>query len=85
VLHAKTAVIDDAVSTIGSSNLDYRSFVGNHEVNAVIFDAPFARQMNRMFAQDLRDSIEITQAAWSSRSLWQRAKEKTSLWLERLW
>src|SRR5690606_34030557 len=36
VLHAKTAVVDGVWSTVGSSNLDYRSFIHNHEVNAVI-------------------------------------------------
>ena len=47
VLHAKTAVVDGVWSTVGSSNLDYRSFIHNDEANAIIVGHAFAREMER--------------------------------------
>ncbi|WP_077035631.1 phosphatidylserine/phosphatidylglycerophosphate/cardiolipin synthase family protein [Pelomonas sp. KK5] len=85
VLHAKTVVIDGVVASVGSSNLDQRSFTGNNEINAVVIGEDFGAAMRRMFEQDLKDSREITQAAWRSRSLWQRSKEFFARVFERLW
>ena len=44
MLHAKTAVIDGVFSTVGSSNLDWRSFTANNEINAVILGDDFGRE-----------------------------------------
>jgi cardiolipin synthase len=52
LLHAKTAVVDGVWSTVGSTNLDWRSFLHNDEVNAVILGRGFAAQMEAMFAAD---------------------------------
>ena len=49
LLHAKTALIDGVWSTIGSTNLDWRSFLHNDEVNAVILGPDFGTQMQTMF------------------------------------
>lgn len=64
VLHAKTAVIDGQWSTVGSSNLDYLSFVRNHEVNAVITGRAFAQEMERLFRSDLEHAREISLEEW---------------------
>ncbi len=85
VLHAKTAVIDGVVSTVGSSNMDWRSFSSNSEVNAVVFGENFGNAMARMFEADLRDSTAITPQAWARRSLWQRGKEIAARLFERWW
>ncbi|MEO8755225.1 MAG: phospholipase D-like domain-containing protein [Casimicrobiaceae bacterium] len=53
LLHANTAVIDGVRTTIGSSNLDWRSFLHNHELNAVIVGSEFATQMEGMFEREL--------------------------------
>lgn len=81
VLHSKTAVIDGVWSTVGSSNLDWRSFRHNDEVNAVILGPRFGSEMERMFARDLAASREITLDAWRQRPLGTRMKE----WAARLW
>jgi len=81
LLHAKTAVIDGVWSTVGSSNLDWRSFLHNTEVNAIILGPRFGAQMEEMFVRDLKASKRITQEAWSQRSLSVRVKE----WAARLW
>ena len=81
LLHAKTAVIDGVWSTVGSSNLDWRSFLHNDEVNAVVLGPRFGGEMERMFARDVAASHEITLAAWQERPLATRMKE----WAARVW
>lgn len=82
LLHAKTAVIDGIWSTVGSSNLDYRSFLHNDEVNAIILGRPFAGLMEEQFRRDIEESRRITQADWNDRSLWSRIKERLSWFVE---
>lgn len=81
LLHAKTAVIDGVWSTIGSTNLDWRSFLHNYELNAVVVGDDFGRQMETMFQRDEADSELITQEKWKRRPLLDRIKEAGS----RLW
>ncbi len=85
VLHAKTAVIDGVVSTVGSSNMDWRSFAGNSELNAVVFGEAFGDAMQRMFRQDVQDSEAITLAAWRERPLLQRGRETLARLFEAWW
>jgi cardiolipin synthase len=80
VMHSKTASIDGVWSTIGSTNLDWRSFLHNDEVNAVILGGNFAGQMDVMFAHDLGESDAIELVKWERRPLLFRFKE----WAARL-
>jgi cardiolipin synthase len=82
VLHAKTAVIDGFWSTIGSSNLDYRSFLHNDEVNAIVIGEQFANSMEKQFLEDLSQAQEIELAKWKERSLWSKFREKLSWTIE---
>jgi len=75
VMHAKTACIDGVWSTIGSTNLDWRSFLHNDEINAVILGRGFAEQMEAMFARDVVESDEITLGQWKHRPWMMRFKE----------
>ena len=75
LLHAKTAVIDGVWSTIGSTNLDWRSFLHNDEVNAVILGQSFGAQLQAMFDKDLAKSVPVTAATWRDRPLSDRVKE----------
>lgn len=84
LLHAKTAVIDGIWSTVGSSNLDYRSFMHNDEVNAVILGHQFAKEMEGQFRRDLDHSREMSLSQWQNRSIWTRLKEKFA-WLVEYW
>jgi cardiolipin synthase len=79
VLHAKTAVIDGVWSTVGSTNIDMRSFLHNNEINVIVLGDAFGRDMENAFGEDLRDSIEITAAKWAQRPVADRMKE----WLAR--
>jgi cardiolipin synthase len=69
LLHAKTMIVDDMWATVGSTNLDRRSFELNEELNLTVFDARIASELNRIFADDLAHSREITYAQWRARGL----------------
>jgi cardiolipin synthase len=75
LLHAKTCVIDGMWTTVGSSNLDWRSFLHNAEANLVVFDATLAQEMERVFMEDLARSREIVRAEWARRGWRQRLVE----------
>ncbi len=75
VMHSKTATIDGVWSTIGSTNLDWRSFLHNDEINATILGRDFAGQMEAMFAKDLAESNRIELEQWERRSPLLRIKE----------
>ncbi len=75
LLHSKTALIDGVWSCLGSSNLDWRSFLDNDEVNAVVLGRDFARQMQAMFEKDIQGSAAIDLATWQQRSPWMHVKE----------
>ena len=81
LLHAKTAVIDGVWSTVGSSNMDWRSYLHNQEVNAIILGGEFGSQMEEMFSGDLKASRAITRENWAKRPLQDRLKE----WAARMW
>lgn len=81
LLHAKTAVIDGVWSTVGSTNLDWRSFLDNDEINAVIIGREFGQKMLAMFAADLAASEAIDLERWQRRPLSFRFKE----WMARVW
>ena len=74
-LHAKTAVIDGVLSTVGSTNLDYWSLLSDDEVNAVILSQEVAIEMEKMFAGDLVESDQIQGEEWEKRPLYQRIRE----------
>jgi cardiolipin synthase len=75
VLHAKTAVIDGVWSTVGSSNLDWRSAVINDECNAVILSHYFGAHMEQMFRDDEAKAKSITLEAWEDRPFMDRLNE----------
>ena len=74
-LHSKLMVSDDSLSTVGSTNMDFRSFEHNFEINSFIYDTETALLMKEIFLQDQRDSVQISYKIWMRRSSKQRAKE----------
>jgi cardiolipin synthase len=75
LLHAKTAVIDGVWSTVGSTNLNWRSFLHNQEINVLILGPAFGGRMRAAFERDLAVSGEITLATWRRRGIDVRMKE----------
>ncbi len=83
LMHAKTAVIDGVFSTVGSSNLDWRSLVDNHELNVIVLGDDFGREMAAMFQRDRDASLAIDTATWSQRPWSRRALEQAGRMAER--
>ena len=77
-IHAKTLVIDDMFSSIGTANMDYRSFSMNFEINALIYNKEFNQQMRGQFHLDLQECEEVTLERWENRNLIRRLKESFS-------
>lgn len=74
-LHAKTLTVDGILSSVGSANLDCRSFHYNYEVNAIVFGQDTARALEGMFDEDLKDAREVTLADRSRRRFHRRLAE----------
>ena len=68
LLHSKYAVIDGVWSTVGSSNMDWRSLLHNLELNAVVLGPDFGRRMEGLFEKDLALSEQVTLEQWRHRS-----------------
>jgi len=79
LLHAKTMVIDGIWATVGSTNLDHRSFALNEELNVVVYDGDIAQRLEKVFQQDLANSRPVTYPDWSRRSLASRFLELLSV------
>ncbi|WP_321424842.1 cardiolipin synthase [uncultured Bacteroides sp.] len=74
-LHSKLMVSDDALCTVGSTNMDFRSFEHNFEVNAFMYDEPTALRMKEIFLLDQRDCISVYLKNWEKRPWRQKVKE----------
>lgn len=74
-LHAKTVVIDGQVSSVGSANLDFRSFKLNFECNAFCYDRELARQLTDIFDDDTKLCTRLTEEYFAGQSAWRRFKQ----------
>lgn len=74
-IHSKTLMVDDIFSSVGSTNLDFRSLETNFEINAFVYERKFARAMLRNFIADLRNSREIKLHEWEKRSWFFKLRE----------
>ncbi len=84
LLHSKTVLVDGVWSSVGSSNLDWRSALDNDEVNAVILGRDMGAKMQAAFARDIAESDAIELESWQRRSLLLRIKELSARFLGRL-
>ncbi len=75
-VHAKTMVTDGKLSVIGTANMDYRSFELNFEVNAIVYDIPFAEKMRKIFFEDLKDAKKINEQKWNKRHIFYQLTER---------
>jgi cardiolipin synthase len=74
-IHSKTIVADDEISSVGSTNLDFRSFELHFEINSFIYSEEFAMEMKRIYEQDLKSSTLLELSTWKRRVRWQKFKE----------
>ncbi len=75
-VHSKTLVTDGKLSMIGTANMDYRSFELNFEVNAIVYDKPFAEKMRRIFFDDLKYAQKLDPKKWYKRRFYIKLFEK---------
>lgn len=75
-IHAKTFVTDSGLCSIGTCNLDHRSFDLNFEVNVVIYDDKLAAEMRQMFFEDCENALKLELDRWEKRSRWHRLKNR---------
>jgi cardiolipin synthase len=68
MIHSKMMIIDEEICTIGTANMDYRSFDNNAEVNAVFFDRGLAKEVKMQFETDLSESYRLDYLTWKNRS-----------------
>ncbi len=80
-IHAKTLVIDDIFSSVGTANLDYRSFSINFEINALMYGKTTASRLKKIFLDDMKDGEEVELERWEERSVTRKLKESVC----RLW
>jgi cardiolipin synthase A/B len=59
MIHAKTAVADGRWARVGSTNLNIASWMGNRELDVIVEDEAFAREMEAMFLDDLDNATEV--------------------------
>lgn len=74
-LHSKTIVLDDEIVSIGTANLDIRSFEQNYEVNAIIYDTAFAIHLKDYFLNDCKKSKTVDYALHKKRPFGDKLKE----------
>lgn len=75
MIHTKAMVVDGLFSMFGSSNLDARSSEINEELDVVVYDEKFSREMEAIFERDLQQSREYTLQEFKNRSWWERVSE----------
>ena len=85
MLHQKTAIIDDVFTTIGSFNLDQRSWKKNLEANLAVEDGDFARHVRSWFERDVARAKRIDLATWRERSLARRGAEWVAFAMRKMW
>ncbi|NJP37301.1 cardiolipin synthase [Alkalicoccus luteus] len=77
-IHSKVVVVDRAAASVGTANIDMRSFRLNFEVNAFIYDQPTAEKLAADFEQDMMHADKLTQEKYDARSKVVRFKESIS-------
>lgn len=77
-LHAKTMLVDELASAVGTVNFDNRSFRLNFEITAWVMDEEFAREMEAMFEQDFARSRLMTVDEVSEKPWWFRAASRAA-------
>lgn len=74
-IHSKTIVSDGKVCSIGTANLDIRSFQLNFEINAIIYDDKFSKEQEDIFIKDIEDCKLVTMEEYENRSRALKIKE----------
>lgn len=77
-IHSKLVTMDNIITSVGTANMDIRSFKLNFEINAFIYDEKITKEFNKQFAIDFEDCTQITKQWYYNRSKITRIKEAVS-------
>ena len=77
-LHSKTVVCDDYISSVGSANLDFRSFYYNFEVTSFVYDKNVANELKQAFLADQKQCRQLTLGEYNSRPVLKRSIESVA-------
>lgn len=77
MLHSKTMIIDSQFCSVGSANIDFRSFEHNFEATMFIYSETANAELTQQFMEDMNHSERVNESTWRNRSKWQKAKEST--------
>jgi cardiolipin synthase len=76
--HSKIMTVDGILATVGTANMDVRSFEQNFEVNALVYDEKVTLELRERFLEDLQQSEEVILDQWVKRSKSQKMKESVA-------
>ncbi len=68
-------ISDDEITSIGTANIDIRSFEQNYEVNAIVYDAEFTKTLKKDFLIDSSQSNQLTFESHLKRPWFDKLKE----------
>lgn len=74
-IHAKTFVSDDFLASVGTTNIDFRSFEHNFEINAFVYCSKTSLELKDIFMSDIKDCNEVLYKRWKERPLTRRIFE----------
>ncbi len=77
-LHAKTMMVDGRIASVGSANLDFRSFKLNFEINAFMYDSQLTDQLEEIYVNDIRNCRVMTPERFADQSHWLKFKQRFS-------
>ena len=77
-MHAKSVMVDGRCASVGTANMDIRSFELNFEVNATIYHEATVEILEKNFLADIQDCREMTRTDYENRGVVQRVKEQVS-------
>jgi cardiolipin synthase len=76
--HSKLMMVDDVFASVGTANMDIRSFNQDFEANALIYDAAITRQLKQDYEDDIENSKEIFLEAWEKRPVFEKVQESVA-------
>jgi len=77
-VHAKVLTVDNYFSSVGTANMDMRSFDLNYEVNTYMYNSSLANELNEQFEEDKKECIQIKLEDWQKRSLGKKLLESVA-------
>jgi cardiolipin synthase len=77
-LHSKIIIIDDEIASVGTTNMDFRSFYFNFEINSFIYDSDFSLKLKEKYIEDIKYSRHLTRELYRKRGNIIKFKESVS-------